>query len=41
MEAAHEKEVLARETTTNLKKEVANLTKLVEQGTAITGQEEG
>lgn len=41
VDAAHEKEVQARETAINLKKEVSNLTKLVEQGTQISGQDEG
>ena len=40
VDAAHEKETRARETIQSLKLEIANLSKLVEQGAGLTmGQE--
>ncbi len=40
VDAAHEKETRARETIQSLKLEIANLSKLVEQGTGLSmGQE--
>lgn len=40
VDAAHEKETRARETIQSLKMEIANLSKLVEQGAGLTmGQE--